>query len=352
MSHSLPLPRICGVIVSLLVNCNLWANTNFLDFVDVYGASPAHQKYILNHYANAVYTIEKKINLLIKNQTDLTQVDLDQNRQYLAYAKEKTNLKNKIKQKLQLAFVNFDNITYEEGVNYVTIEVIEKNDLDRLHLITQDKQTSYVSPRKKDVFDDMIEYNLLSASLFMSQKIQSTSEDCPVYHCTFGFKHPTQAPYLSRFNQSVRRQKPLILSTLKHDPSSERRAAAVYLVGHFKNPQEIIETLLPFVNVPNTLIRNNALRVIGETMYRSHYTDIDVRPFLKLLLSPYETDRNKSLLVLLSAADAPMQKQVIRELGEPTLKLLAQLKQPNNRLIAEQVLRKITIDSTAPILQN
>jgi hypothetical protein len=85
------------------------------------------------------------------------------------------------------------------------------------------------------------------------------------------------------------------------------------------------------------------IRVIADTMHRSGIQKIDVRPFIQLLDSPYETDRNKSLFVLLEAADLPEQNQQIRELAISKLLSLAKLRQPNNHAFAVKLLEKLQV---------
>ena len=82
---------------------------------------------------------------------------------------------------------------------------------------------------------------------------------------------------------------------MNHDPIPDRRAAAVFLIGHFKDPKEIMSTLTPHVMDADSGVRNNVMRVIGMTMEKAHLTQIDLHPFLVLLQSPVESDRNKAL---------------------------------------------------------
>ena len=140
----------------------------------------------------------------------------------------------------------------------------------------------------------------------------------------------------------VVKERKLILDTLNHDPNAERRAAAVFLVGFFSDPNEIVQILSQHINDPSGLVRNDALRVIGSTAQTTKMTEIDVTPFLGLLNSPDETDRNKTLWVLMTASKSKKAKPIlIQNAGENLINLLA-LKQPNNHEMAYSVLKQIS----------
>ena len=68
---------------------------------------------------------------------------------------------------------------------------------------------------------------------------------------------------------------------------SERRVAAIYLVGEWRdNPQYNINTVLPYVDDPDSAVRNAAIRVIGGTLFKQKQCHVDVAPFIRLLRSP------------------------------------------------------------------
>lgn len=311
-------------------------------YVDVYGATLSHQKFILDHYGQKIYDISTIPTRYIQTHPNYWKNPDQYDAMFQSVSKKNEALKSEIKNKLHLAYIDFDTIDYPDKKSYVTIEVIEQQDHERLRLLGTHTPQNYHMPVKKDLCDAMIEYNFKGSSLFSQQNKAIFLDDCPVYHCTFGFKHPDLKPYLERFNQGAIAERAAILKILKQDPIIERRMAAVMLVGHFKNPQEIIQILFPYVHDPDDGVRNNAMRVIGDTMRHSKYTDIDVRPFIRLLLSPYVTDRNKALLVLSQAAESPKQRKIILQLGRIYLEHLAQLKQPNNRNFAVSILGKTT----------
>ncbi|WP_332248013.1 HEAT repeat domain-containing protein [Legionella tunisiensis] len=70
-----------------------------------------------------------------------------------------------------------------------------------------------------------------------------------------------------------------MIDTLNNDPDPSRRAAAAFLMGHFKDPNEIISLLMVHVNDRDSGVRNNVMRVIAATMFKANIAPIDVVPF-------------------------------------------------------------------------
>ena len=111
---------------------------------------------------------------------------------------------------------------------------------------------------------------------------------------------------------------------------------SVHILKKYSNQVSELTDLLAIA------MKNNAIRVIGETMNRANISNINMVPFLNLLNSPYNTDRNKALYVLLAAAESPSSKKLIIQQGSRNLLAMLKLKQPNNHDISYQLLKKIS----------
>ena len=326
--------RIMQFILCFILSLSF--NASAKNVIDLYGMQSDKSAHILKKYSNQVSKL-----------TDLLAIAMKNNGKFNEYEARKNRLKTEqvaadIKKEFSLLYVDFDTVFYPGNKNvYTTIEVIEKSRPDRLWYVNKiiKKQGKHV---ERDLIDEMIDYERIGMQLMMHNQLNEKDKSCPVYHCLSGFNHPKLRLYLKIFNNGASDDKSLILNTLKEDVNTDRRAAAAFLVGHFKNPNEIIEVLSPYVNDIDDTVRNNAIRVIGETMNRANISNINMVPFLNLLNSPYNTDRNKALYVLLAAAESPSSKKLIIQQGARNLLAMLKLKQPNNHDISYQLLKKIS----------
>jgi len=342
-----------------LLWCMLYVSSSYAQyFVDVFGASDVEQKRLLSSFTQRVIALEKsKYALIMQHPKNLDKIAKP------LYLKNKQLLED-IKKDGNFLYADIETVYYPDLDKYFsTIEVINKQDAQRSPYVNMHEAKSGIAtqPTQKSVVknevsnnqsaDDLItkmqKFSDETTKLILHHKIAVSMNlhDCPVYHCVVGFDHPKLKPYLEIFNHGVQQEKDLIIKTLQQDPIAERRAAAAFLVGHFPDPHAIITTLLPYVCDKDAGVRNNVLRVLGTTLQKSQITDLDPLPFLQLLYSPYVTDRNKSLLILFSLADASKVQHTIIKYGEQILLENLALKQPNNHIFAYKILQKISHQS-------
>lgn len=300
--------------------------------IDLFG-DEGRAAHVLKKYSGPILALEASLHQFLLSD------ELQDHPEKLKEAGErKRALIDKIKKDYGYAYVDLSTVNYSSDSVFITIEVIRNDETYRLKFIDDHKPIEHSN--KNDLIHQMERYNRLGIKLFLNDQLDPDKLNCPLYHCTWGFDHPTLKPFYSQFKQGVAAQKSLIIDTLNTDPDPGRRAAAVFLVGHFDNPQEIIDVLVPHVLDNDSEMRNNAVRVIGTTLMKYKAAHFNINPFLHLLASPYDTDRNKSLLVLLQVCDGN-QQEIIKKGKESLLALLA-LKQPNNHEPAYQILKKIS----------
>lgn len=324
--------RIIWIVLSFLQSFPVLATT----IIDVYGDEYNHGQKIIKKYAKEISDVEA---VLGKELINISQGKEDK-QLVAAFLAKKNALEESIKKEYDYLFAKINTIIYPDDKNtYTTIEVIKKNDPHRLKFISP--KTASNVPKKNDLIDKMTEFEKLEVELMLANQLDLNVK-CPTYHCVSGYSHPKLKPYLAVFNQGVIKEKNLVLTTLNNDPNPERRASAAFLVGHFKNPKEIIATLLPHVNDEDDLVRNNVVRVLGLTIEKSKLTNVNPLPFIQLLDSPYTTDRNKALLVLFMLAKSEQARMPILQHGGLKLLSLLQLKQPNNHGMAYKILQKIS----------
>jgi hypothetical protein len=305
--------------------------------VDVYGVDEKESRQIIQRYEKRVADMQDALYQEIKKGVGDVNPDFEKK-----IRKIKADLRRDLNQEKGYLYIDFGTVMYpKKEALYTTIEIVKKNQPERLRFVSRENQNK-VYPVKHDLIDKMSHYSELEMNLIMNHKVDLSDSSCPVYHCVTGFHHPQLKPYLAVFNEGVTHQKKLIIDTLNHDENPERRVSAAFLVGHFNNPNEIIAILSPHVLDPDEATRNAVMRVMDGTLNKAGIKTFDLTPFLALFDSPSDTDRNKSLLAVLSSDFTPAKKQqIIQTSGETLINLLA-LKQPNNHLPAYEILKKIS----------
>ena len=319
----------------ILLGAALSVPAHAADITDVYGAEGKEAAKVVKKYAKRATEIEvsRLSEGMLKTNPDYKVIE------HLEL--EKMALLKSIMREGGFAYAAVEMITYPNDTNhYVTIDVVKKNEQRRLRFVSPIfKGEKY--PERHDIIEKMQDFTRVQLQLMLRTNIQPGGE-CPVYHCVSTFDNPKLKPYLFLFNKGAIQEKQLILDTLKQDANPQRRAAAAFLVGHFKDPQEIISVLSKYVEDKDEVVRNNVMRVIGATMLKSHINTVDAAPFLELLDSPSVTDRNKSLFVLYSIADSQAGKQFMLREGRQRLLAVLKLKQPNNHDFAYRIIKKLS----------
>jgi len=324
--------------IVILFNLALSYNVFSQSVIDVYGSDSITANEIINKYRSKIDDSAYMLDKAIKSMGDAG-IPMSSKQ----YELNKMKLEKEIKRKYGFLFVELDTIYYSDKKNiYTTVEVVEKKHAERLRFVVAKNNNKFIYKSKNDLINEMITYEKIGLKLGISQQLDPKSEICPVYHCTEGFSHPKLKPYLKIFNVGAIRERELILNTLSKDPSSSRRGAAAFLVGHFRDPHEILTILSPYVNDKDEGVRNDVMRVMGETIKKAKITKIDVLPFVNLLSSPYDTDRNKALFVLREASKYRENINEIIQYGNIKLMDNLKLKQPNNHDFSYQILKLIS----------
>ena len=256
-------------LLSFIVGCLLTSNIMARPIVgiDVYGVDAKQAQEIKTRYGKQVRNIEFAIDSSIESsiQKALASKTLDLNNikpmhGYNQLQKDRQALLDQIKREQNLLSVEAATIFYmPENIAYTTIEVVTQAHPELLRYITTQSRVrkAHMLP---DLVDKRNEFDKIAMMLYTEGKLEGKDEDkkyCPVYHCTFNFENPRLKSYLTLFNQGVKKEKTLILNTLKKDSDPERRAAAVFLLGHLNNPHEIISLLIPYVQDRDQGVRNN-----------------------------------------------------------------------------------------------
>jgi hypothetical protein len=121
-----------------------------------------------------------------------------------------------------------------------------------------------------------------------------------------------------------------------------RRRAAIFLLGYFKNPEEIAKILNQVLTDDNSYIRHDALRVYGELYPKYPSLDVPVALVVNSIYSCNEAERNKALIFLNELASNPKYQEIMIDTAGAQLITLLRLKQPNNHNFAYQILQKLS----------
>jgi hypothetical protein len=226
---------------------------------------------------------------------------------------------------------------------YVTVDVVERRDMK--------KRLTFGLQPKGDLEDPA---GLLAAwkdyqdtyfRMMHKKEIGPERAACPAFHCLGGYEHEALRPYGERFVNDVPPNEDKLIRILEADKDPEDRGAAAFLLAHIKDGEKLVSLMLPVLNDPDALVRNNAMRVVAHVAMFHHDVPIPLTPFLKALDGPTTTDRNKAAAVTWGLIDRPegtkLYAQVIEEAG-PTLLKLLKLEQPNNHDFAYLILKKVS----------
>ncbi|WP_437980152.1 HEAT repeat domain-containing protein [Sorangium sp. So ce117] len=227
---------------------------------------------------------------------------------------------------------------------YVTVDVVERRDM---------KKRLTFGPQPKGDFEDPA--GLLAAwkdyqdtyfrLMYEKKAIGPERAACPAFHCLGGYEHEKLRPYGERFVNDVPPNEDKLIRIFGADKDPEDRGAAAFLLAHIKDGEKLVSLMLPMLNDPDALVRNNAMRVVAHVAMSHHDVPIPLTPFLKALDGPTTTDRNKAAAVTWGLIDRPegtkLYAQVITEAG-PTLLKLLKLEQPNNHDFAYLILKKVS----------
>lgn len=246
-----------------------------------------------------------------------------------------------IKKKGDFVYVNLSSILYPQDQKvYFSIDVVDRNDKDRL---------SHFLPLQQNKIDDPDHliaqwraYETTGFELLYQKKQLPIYKSCPVYHCVFGFEDEKLKKYKNLFNTLVPKNKSKLRKILRYDKSAEKRGAAVYLVGHLNNAEEIIDILVPSIFDSSSLVRNNAMRVLIQVLMKVKPRHFPIENVVKVLDFPTSTDRNKGLVMLSLLVNFDSYAKYISTHAADQLLRCLRLTQPNIHNPAYEILKKIS----------
>lgn len=246
----------------------------------------------------------------------------------------------------EFAHVELSMIVYfepeQDNTVHVTVDVVEVADAAaRMPFYPAPTQPL---PDPAGLIQRWSEYDEVSFALSLAGELQSGFEQCPALTCTVGFDHPELQQFLPAFEADAVRQREALLQILRESRNDVDRGNAVYLLAFAfaDDPTGYVRAIAPAIRDPSSLVRNNALRTLGDIRHSHPEVELPVEAIIEALHYPSATDRNKAGWLLTGIArDSDRQHEQILE-ALPVLLDMLQLEQPNNHEPAYAVLTEIS----------
>jgi len=156
---------------------------------------------------------------------------------------------------------------------------------------------------------------------------------CRAVHCGFGFGHPELEGLEERFVLGVPKHFKAVVKVLQQDRDDRRRAAAAYVLAYGTSQKAIVRALIPAIKDSNSVVRNNAMRVLVDIQRASDKVIVPAQPLIEALHFPEVTDRNKAVYALAEIVKkntSTYRTQILRGAGAVLLAMVS-MKQPINR---------------------
>ena len=240
------------------------------------------------------------------------------------------------------AFVALDiTTTFADDANVLnaTIELVDTADAAARLSFAPDPTGSVPDP--EDVLASWAEYERTSVDLLQKRQIPPAIERCPAHHCIVGFQHPALEPFLERFDRAAREHHDALVRVLREDADSQKRGQAAFVLAHVEDAHALVRDLVPSLDDPSPLVRNNAMRVLLMVAQRDREVVIPFAPLARRIDDPDSGCRNKAASLIAALADRPEYRDDILAIAPAVLRLL-RLEKPNNHDPAYQILRTIS----------
>ncbi len=251
----------------------------------------------------------------------------------------------KVKAKYGFAFAEFSIIQYfqpENMVLHITLDVVEPQDVSRRMPFAPEPKGEVADPG--GLIKEWATYEDLALGLVETGELQPEAEKCAALHCPFGHKHPKLRKYEKIFVEGAKKSAGALIQVLKGDSRAEYRAAAVYVLAYWKDQKKkLVDVLVEATRDFDPLVRNNALRVLGDIAEFHTEIAVPIGPILPALDYPKVSDRSKALYVAyLLALNSNAARDEILKSSVGNLISLLENKQPDHRELAHNILRKIS----------
>lgn len=298
-------------------------------------SSVARQSYNITAFGTNTITSEE----ILEDYSELldTLLTLHTNDREL-YLSERDKFADLLKSKGDFSFVNVYRFrSYSGNISFIIDFVERKDSVSRLTYRSIQLE-SLDDPNR--LIAEWDEYEALSFELFEAGEINDMS--CPVIHCIWSFNHEKLQPFLPFFDTNAVSYKNELIRILNFSDDATFRAAAAFLLAHASiEPQELVDILMPSIHDPESVVRNNSMRVIYYAVRAQSDLNIDLDKVIQAFDFPSFTDRNKVIVILRSLPLDNLTKDQLTRLLPILLEVLDK-KDAHNYRSAHTVLKNIS----------
>lgn len=253
-------------------------------------------------------------------------------------------LADRIKKKFGFPLAEWSVIQYFEPGDlaiHITLDVVEKEDVAKRMAFQPAPTGEFKDPG--GLIKQWMEYEDTALELVETGQMQPEADECPAFHCPFGHKNPKLKKYEKIFVDGVNKFGKELMEIQAKDKRPEFRGAASYLLAYLKDGKKVVSAMVDRITDPEALVRNNALRVLGDIAEFHQELVIPIKPVLTALQYPRVSDRSKAvyLAYLLSLNSQDVRAELLKS-SIPLLMQILASKQPDHRELSHAILRKIS----------
>lgn len=253
-------------------------------------------------------------------------------------------LADKIKEKFGFPFAEWSVVQYFEPGDlaiHITLDVVEKDEMQKRVSFKPAPTGEFKDPG--DLIKNWNEYEDTAIEMVEAGQLQPEADECPAFHCPFGHRNPKLKKYEKIFVDGVNKFGKELLEIQAKDKRPDYRASASYLLAYLKDGKKVVSAMVDRITDPEAVVRNNALRVLGDIAEFHHELVIPIRPVLQAFQYPRVSDRSKAvyLAFLLASNSAQVREEMLKG-SIPTLIQMMGSKQPDHRELSHAILRKLS----------
>lgn len=251
----------------------------------------------------------------------------------------------KLKKKFGFAFAEWSIIQFFEPgalALHMTLDVVEEKDAARRMPFLPAPTAELADPG--GLIKEWGEYEATAFDLVEAGKLEPEADRCVALHCPFGHKQELLKKWEKIFVEGVKKHATALVEVQAKDKRPEYRAAASYLLAYWiDQKKKVVEAMIGRIKDPDSMVRNNALRVLGDIAEFHTEVVVPISPVLPAFDFPRVSDRSKALYIatVLAPNSAEVRQEIART-SVPELIAMIQTKQPDQHDLAYTLLKKVS----------